>query len=37
MTSPEELLSALKKVTQLGDMLIKTRNLLVSNFKNKSS
>ena len=35
MTSPEKLLSALKKVIHLGDMLIKTQNLLVSNFKNK--
>jgi len=35
MTSPEKLLSALKKVIHLSDMLIKTQNLLVSNFKNK--
>ena len=37
MTSPEKLLFALKKVIQLGDMLIKTQNLLVSNYKNKSN
>ena len=37
MTSPEKLLSALKKVIQLGDTLIKTQNLLASNFKNKSN
>jgi uncharacterized protein with HEPN domain len=37
MTSPEKLLFALKKVVQLGDMLIKTQNLLLSNFKNISN
>jgi len=37
MTSPEKLLFALKKVIQLGDMLIKTQNFLVSNYKNKSN
>jgi uncharacterized protein YutE (UPF0331/DUF86 family) len=37
MTSPEKLLSALKKVIHQGDMLIKTQNLLASNFKNKSN
>ena len=37
MTSTEKLLFALKKVIQLGDMLIKTRNLLVSNYKNISN
>ena len=37
MRSPEKLLSALKKVIQLGDTLIKTQNLLASNFKNKSN
>ena len=35
MTSPEKLLFALKKVILLGDIFIKTQNLLVSNFKNK--
>ena len=34
MTSPDKLLFALEKVIQLGDMLIKTQNLLVRNFKN---
>ena len=37
ITSPEKLLSALKKVIQLGDTIIKTQNLLASNFKNKSN
>jgi uncharacterized protein YutE (UPF0331/DUF86 family) len=37
MTSPEKLINALKKVIQLGDMLIKTQNLLSSNFKNNSN
>ena len=37
MISPEKLLFALKKVIHLGDMLIKARNLLVSNYKNKSN
>jgi len=37
MTASENLLSALKKVIQLGDMLIKTQNLLKDNYKNKSN
>ena len=37
MTASENLLSALKKVIQLGDMLIKTQNLLENNYKNKSN
>jgi len=37
MTSPEKLLSALKKVIQLCDVLIKTQKLLERNFKNKSN
>ena len=37
MTVSENLLSALKKVIQLGDMLIKTQNLLKNNYKNKSN
>jgi uncharacterized protein with HEPN domain len=37
MTAAENLLSALKKVIQLGDMLIKTQNLLKDNYKNKSN
>lgn len=35
MTNPENLLYALKKVIELGEMLIKTHNLLADNFKNK--
>jgi uncharacterized protein with HEPN domain len=37
MTNPENLLYALKKVIELGEMLIKTHNLLADNFKNKLS
>ncbi len=37
MTSPEKLLFALKKIIQMGDMLITTRNLLLNNYKNKSN
>jgi len=32
MTSPEKLLFALKKVLRFGDMLIRTQNLLLSNY-----
>jgi len=37
MTTSENLLSALKKVILMGDMLIKTQNLLENNYKNKSN
>jgi uncharacterized protein with HEPN domain len=37
MTSPEKLLFALKKVIQLGDMLITTRKLLLNKYQNKSN
>jgi len=37
MTASENLLSALKKVILMGDMLIKTQNLLENNYKNKSN